>query len=474
MNWALNSRINSSGYSASQWVLGRGLSLPYDLLSSSSQLSLQTRVMEDRSFADRISLLSSARRASLALRYQRGLSRAFLARSRVTSAIPADHVFSDGDQVFYWRGRAKRKQDCSQRWVGPGVVIGHEQNSWWISHRNTTVKCLRDMSASPSRRSVPPWSQVLDEVTIRMGSDVQPIVPRDDSFLNLTTDGRPGDLPWHRGDEPDVLQDGPVGGDEDGGRHDEDRHNEKRRRVHDLAPVPSASGSGSSGSGIPWGRDEAAAARHAEEAAARRRNEEAAEARRRLEEDAAAARAETASGQPSDGSDNSPEEEQDHDMEDSRPDPRGTEEPPAAGAGDAPMSPATVRRELSGGEQPSPFRRRIRDQLLDDLPLAVRGQPGISTSDGAAGGDRKRFTLDDLPVSVRRRLAAKCTTSSWVALTTPGPACTSPGSRQRGHEAGVGRLHGVQGRVAYDSHGATARVMKRDPQPHMSSTPGGS
>lgn len=59
------SGVNSSGYSASRWVLGRGLPLPHDLLGSSSQLSLQTRNMEDRSFAGRISLLSSARRASL-------------------------------------------------------------------------------------------------------------------------------------------------------------------------------------------------------------------------------------------------------------------------------------------------------------------------------------------------------------------------------------------------------------------------
>lgn len=71
------------------------------------------------------------------------------------------------------------------------------------------------------------------------------------------------------------------------------------------------------------------------------------------------------------------------------------------------MSLAVVRRVLSGGEQPSPVRRRVREQLLDDLPLAVRGQPGTSTSDGAAGGDRKRFILDDLPISVRRRLAAE-------------------------------------------------------------------
>ena len=43
VNWAVNSMVDASGFSPSQWVLGRGIKLPYDMLSQSARLSLHTR-----------------------------------------------------------------------------------------------------------------------------------------------------------------------------------------------------------------------------------------------------------------------------------------------------------------------------------------------------------------------------------------------------------------------------------------------
>lgn len=166
-------------------------SRPIPPVSSSSQLSLQTRALEDPSFADRISLLSSARRAGLALRYHRGVPCAVVARSHVTSVVPADHLFSMGGQVFYWRGPTKRRRDWAQRWLGPGAVIGHEQDSLWISHRNTMVKCAPRHVRFTGPEERLPWSRVLDEVTIQMGADERPNLPRDDTFLELTANDRP-------------------------------------------------------------------------------------------------------------------------------------------------------------------------------------------------------------------------------------------------------------------------------------------
>ena len=37
-NWAVNSMINETGYSASQWVLGKNLKLPYNMLSQTGRL----------------------------------------------------------------------------------------------------------------------------------------------------------------------------------------------------------------------------------------------------------------------------------------------------------------------------------------------------------------------------------------------------------------------------------------------------
>ena len=77
-------------------------------------------------------MLGAARRAALAARYSRGLSRAFLARSRVNQSVPAEHQFSIGDRVFYWR--ARKKSDSAARWHGPAIVIGYEANNLWLSH----------------------------------------------------------------------------------------------------------------------------------------------------------------------------------------------------------------------------------------------------------------------------------------------------------------------------------------------------
>ena len=40
-----------------------------------------------------------------------------------------------------WRGNNTRKSQWSMRWLGPGIVIGHEGlANVWISHRNAVVK----------------------------------------------------------------------------------------------------------------------------------------------------------------------------------------------------------------------------------------------------------------------------------------------------------------------------------------------
>ena len=211
VNWAMNSQVSRSGYSPAQWVLGRSVRLPYDLLARPHQLSLHIRARDDPAFADRIALLGAAQRAATGLRYARGLSRAFLARSRVHDAAPAQHQFSLGDQVYYWRGRG-RKRDWSACWHGPAVVIGYEANNLWLTHRNTTVKCsTRHVRlAEPEERL--PWDQVFQQAFAEQppndpprdapAGDTDPYPPtfpgagapraRPDEFLDLTPDSRPG------------------------------------------------------------------------------------------------------------------------------------------------------------------------------------------------------------------------------------------------------------------------------------------
>ena len=122
VTWACNSAIDDSGHSPAQWVLGRGLRLPYTLLDQTERLSLHERVTRDKTFSERIAMMSVAQRSITSLRYDRALSRAVLARSRAHGADPARQLFQVGDVMYYWRGNGKAKREWAAQWHGPAVV----------------------------------------------------------------------------------------------------------------------------------------------------------------------------------------------------------------------------------------------------------------------------------------------------------------------------------------------------------------
>ena len=88
--WAVNSRVGKNGYSPSQWMLGRGLPLPYDLIDAAHRLSLHERISEDKGFEDRIGMMAAAQRALTTLRHSTAMSKAFLARPRANISAPSD------------------------------------------------------------------------------------------------------------------------------------------------------------------------------------------------------------------------------------------------------------------------------------------------------------------------------------------------------------------------------------------------
>ena len=163
INWAINNMIDESGYASSQWVLGRGLKLPYDLLSQTSRLNLHCKHVENKTFADRIALMSAAQRSTAALRYSRSFSHALVARSRGDKALPAQARFQLGDQVFYWRGIGVKKSAWATVWHGPAVIIGFEKNNVWLQHRNTAVKCQANHVRHAQTEEQIPWNQLLEE-----------------------------------------------------------------------------------------------------------------------------------------------------------------------------------------------------------------------------------------------------------------------------------------------------------------------
>ena len=197
VNWAINSQVNESGYSQSQWALGRGMKLPYSMLSASGRLQFLDRAASESSFADRLALMATAQRAHLALRHSQVLARAWHSRARGDAARPVEHLYAVGDVVYYWRGRGKRKCDWSLRWCGPARVIGFEQNNVWVSHRNRTIKCaaihLRPASQEERLLSPDAFTKLLEKPGDSTPLDAVPALPEKDEFSPENDEHYPGD-----------------------------------------------------------------------------------------------------------------------------------------------------------------------------------------------------------------------------------------------------------------------------------------
>ena len=88
-NWAVNSQINETGYSPSQWALGRGIRMPYAILGNGAKLSYLDRINDDPSFGERLALMSAAHRAFAQLECSSSL-----ARARVPFTCPCGSLVS--------------------------------------------------------------------------------------------------------------------------------------------------------------------------------------------------------------------------------------------------------------------------------------------------------------------------------------------------------------------------------------------
>ena len=108
-------------------------------------------------------MLAEAQRSIISTRYNKPLSRAFLSRARSANNAPSQVRFAVGDEVMYWRGNNKRKSQWSMRWLGPGIVIGHEgRANTWISHRNAVVKAAGNHVRLAEVEEQLPWHDLYD------------------------------------------------------------------------------------------------------------------------------------------------------------------------------------------------------------------------------------------------------------------------------------------------------------------------
>ena len=216
LNWSTNTAIGDSGHSPSQWVLGRSLRLPFQLLSRASQLASHQRHRDDFAYQRRVAMLADAQRSIISTRYNKALSRAFLSRARSANNAPSQVRFAVGDQVMYWRGNNKRKSQWSMRWLGPGIVIGHEgRANVWISHRNAVVKAAGNHVRLAEVEEQLPWHDLYDslrETDEQTYFDLSPPgVSRDPQYGGPSTSSDVPMTPIPVPDEsmPDVIADEP-------------------------------------------------------------------------------------------------------------------------------------------------------------------------------------------------------------------------------------------------------------------------
>ena len=148
----------------SQWIPWM-LRLPLQLFSRASQLASHQGLRDDFAYQRNVAMLAEAQRSIISTRYNKALSRAFLARASSADNAPSQSVFTVGDQVMYWRRNNKRKSQWSMRSLGPGTVIGHEgRANVRISHRNAGVKAAGIHVRLAEVEEKLPWHDLYDSL----------------------------------------------------------------------------------------------------------------------------------------------------------------------------------------------------------------------------------------------------------------------------------------------------------------------
>ena len=141
LNWTTNTTIGDSGHSPGQWVLGRSLRLPFQLLSRAAQLASQQRHHDDFAYQRRVAILAEAQRSIISTRYNKAPCRAFLARARSAKNAPSQIRFCSWRPSHLLAWKQKAKKSVVDALVGSGIVIGHEGlANVWTSHRIAVVK----------------------------------------------------------------------------------------------------------------------------------------------------------------------------------------------------------------------------------------------------------------------------------------------------------------------------------------------
>ena len=147
VNKARNSLARRSGFSPEQWVLGRSIRLPGDLLDDGevARIGAQAAALTPTTrFHRQVQLRTAAREACIRASNSEALRRAELRRVR-----PSRGPFPVGSYVFYYDKPVGDTKHGPHNWRGIARVIGHDSShTVWLSHRGILV------AASPEHLSL--------------------------------------------------------------------------------------------------------------------------------------------------------------------------------------------------------------------------------------------------------------------------------------------------------------------------------
>ncbi len=163
INQARNSLARRSGFSPQQWVLGRSLRLPADLMDDGEVARVGAQAAAETPgtrFYRKSQVRFAAREAFMKTQHDDVLRRAELRRVR-----PTRGPFKVGDFVFYYD--QADQQPGPNHWRGIARVIGHEGNSTvWITHRGMMIAVSPEHLAHANQDEVQGWLITSNEMSL--------------------------------------------------------------------------------------------------------------------------------------------------------------------------------------------------------------------------------------------------------------------------------------------------------------------
>ena len=163
INAARNTLARRSGFSPSQWVLGRNIRLPADLADEGEVARIGAQSAAETpstKFFRRSQLRMAAREAFVKAANDSALRKAELGRIR-----PTRGPFKVGDYVFYYD-----QSDSAagpHHWRGVARVVGHEgSRTVWVSHRGILVAASPEHLSHANEDEIRGWMVTSNETTL--------------------------------------------------------------------------------------------------------------------------------------------------------------------------------------------------------------------------------------------------------------------------------------------------------------------